>query len=117
MQLFGRKGSEQEHQDMARVQLGYQSVFGTTQGKEVLADLLRMFGYWEHDPEFPELRRAAIMLLDRGGWLHPDNISAIVDGYTNALQVNPIDSVDTGAEGDIVKWRQRNRTQTQRTTQ
>lgn len=113
MQLFGRKGTEEEHQDLDRVQLNYQSVFGTAQGKTVLADILRMFGYWEHDPEFPDLRRAAIMLLDRGGWLAPDNISTIVDGYLKSHQVNPIE-VETGAEGDIVSWkrRQRNRTPT-----
>lgn len=110
MQLFGRKGTSKEHQDLDRLQLHYQSVFGTDQGKDVLADILRMFGYWEHDPEFPNLRQAAIMLLDRGGWLAPDNIPAIVDGYLNSPQVNPIE-VETGAEGDTVKWRQRNRTQ------
>jgi len=104
--LFGhRPGTRQERNNLARLQLAYHNVFASSrEGRMVLADILRMFGYWEHDPEFPDLRRAAILLLDRGGWLHSNNIAAIVDGYMNAGQVNGIDGTQ---QSEDITWRHR----------
>jgi hypothetical protein len=65
----------------AALQVAYKEVFGSPIGKRVLKDILRMFGYWDYQNDTPELRNAAVMILERGGWLHEDNIDAIVDGY------------------------------------
>ena len=108
--MFGRrKGTQEEHDDLAAIQVDYHNTFATPHGKRVLEDILRMFGFFEHDPEFPELRLAAIMLLDRAGWTHEENIPAIVDGIIKAGQVNEIVPVEQDEKE--ITWRQRTRPQ------
>lgn len=82
--------TQEEAQDLAGLRIAYQEVFDSIPGKRVLADILTLFGYWEHNAEDPELRRAAIILMERGGWLHEKNINAIVDGYMKTRQVNEV---------------------------
>ena len=85
--------TQEEAQEITGLRIAYQEVFSTLSGRRVLADILTLFGYWEHKD--PELRRAAIILMERGGWLHEENIDAIVDGYMKARQVNEVKILPT----------------------
>lgn len=91
-----RAGSEEDRAQLHRLQLKYRNVFGTEDGKEVLGDILRMLGYWDHDTQNPDLRAAAIAILTRGGWLHERNTRALVEGYIRAGQVNDIEPAIDG---------------------
>lgn len=100
-----------ERQNDIRRHVLYQNVFGTEEGKKVLADLLWEFGYWDHNPDFPDLRRAAIIILHRGGWIHRENIDAVVDGYLKAPQISDLEGLEEDEKEEDFLWRERKRTQ------
>lgn len=89
--MFGKAAaSREEVQELQRIQMRFRNTFANEDGPFVLGWILRTGGWWSRESTDMTSQQLCQAILEAMGTLHENNTNALVQGYLNAGQVNPL---------------------------